>query len=216
MILEKKITEHKTCFDLLSNIHLKYLSKKNSETYHKCKWVLKQCACYSSRFWMELKFSRYSFKNSQVSNFIKFHPVGAMLHLDRHNKPNSHFSKFCNITKKWIRILQFQIHTINNKTRQTLIMEQKQELNHWRLIAWNLSYTSDIHLTNTSHSTGDWRSNNIHVNCHTSPVTETTYICSWLAHNAYAPFTTTTLPTIYSNNNKNNSSECWLFAWWAH
>jgi len=143
-----------------------------------------------------------------------------MFHADRHDKPNSHFSKFCNITKKWRRILQFQIHTINNEIKQTLITKQKQETeskhNHWCLIAWNLGYASDIHLTNTSHSTGDWRSNNVHMKYQTKPVNETTYISSWLTHNAYAPFTTTALQHFTQTIIKINSSECWLFAWWAH
>jgi len=45
---------------------------------------------------LEDKFS----KITQVSNFMKTHPVGDELlpvdgHMDRHDKANSHFSQFC-------------------------------------------------------------------------------------------------------------------------
>ena len=44
---------------------------------------------------MKVEFSKYS----QISNFVKIHPVGPEFHADRHDETNSRFSQFGNTTK---------------------------------------------------------------------------------------------------------------------
>jgi len=54
---------------------------------------------------MKLEFSRQSFENTQMSNFMKLRPVAAELFLtDRHDEANSSFSLFCESAPKLINL----------------------------------------------------------------------------------------------------------------
>jgi len=52
---------------------------------------------------MKLEFSQKIFKKTEISIFMRIHPLGAELshvdgQTDRHNEADSHFSQFCKCT----------------------------------------------------------------------------------------------------------------------
>jgi hypothetical protein len=53
-----------------------------------------QCSRYSCQILKKLEFSRQIFKNTQISNFVKIHPVGAqLLHVERRTDGRTDTSK---------------------------------------------------------------------------------------------------------------------------
>jgi hypothetical protein len=108
--IKKKVIEHKMCVLIFSTTSVRNisLSKKNSARYYKkCTVTIMQSTCYSCPLLRQHDFLDRFFKKTQISNFIKIHPVRAELfhvdswtngQTDRHEETNSCFSHFCECT----------------------------------------------------------------------------------------------------------------------
>jgi hypothetical protein len=79
---QKNITEHTMCVLIFSTTFIWNIShsKKNWVRYdHKSILVVMWSTRYSCQISMKLVFSNRFLKNTQISNFMKIHPVGAKL-----------------------------------------------------------------------------------------------------------------------------------------
>ena len=105
---KKKVMEHKMCV-LISSITFTLNishSKKNWARYHKYTLVFAKSACYSCQILMKSTFFDRFWKNIQISDCTKIHPVGDKLfradgrtRTDRHDEAISRICNFANAPK---------------------------------------------------------------------------------------------------------------------